>query len=134
MSQKANSVESSLRQAEIKKLLLQCKETSEIVHVCSRKWDVTPRQVFKYIAKAMADIRKELGRRDAISLTWHIKARRNIIDQSMDKGDTQTALRALADIGKLQGLYVEKVEHSGTLDGMNLVFKAKEKPKEPDDQ
>lgn len=129
---KANNIEAAIRLAEVKRLLLQCKETAEIVQYGSNKWDISTRQMYKYIAKASKDIRKELGRREAISLTWHIKARRSLIDRAMETNEQRVALAAMQDIAKLQGLYIEKVEHSGTLDGMNLVFKAKEEPKKAD--
>lgn len=110
---KANNIEAALRLAEVKRMLLQCKETAEIVQYGAHKWGIATRQMYKYIAKASADIRKELGRRDAISMTWHIKARRNLIDRAMETNEQRVALAAMQDIAKLQGLYIEKVEHSG---------------------
>jgi hypothetical protein len=110
---KANNIEAALRLAEVKRLLLQCKETAEIVQFGADKWGISHRQMYKYIAKASKDIRKELGRRDAISMTWHIKARRNLIDRAMESNELQVAQRVMQDIAKLQGLYVEKHEHAG---------------------
>jgi hypothetical protein len=111
--QKANRVISAERVSFIKRLLLQSKERPEILQICTGKWGVRDRQVAIYMAKARREIQKEFHRRDALSITWHIKARQNIIDKCIEANQPHAALSALQDIAKLQGLYIEKHEHTG---------------------
>ena len=110
---KANRVESAERTSFIKRLLLQSKERPEILQICTRKWGGRDRQVAIYMAKARREIQKEFHRRDALSITWHIKARQNIIDKCIEANQPHAALSALQDIAKLQGLYIDKHEHTG---------------------
>lgn len=124
---RASHTEVIKRISEAKRLLLQCKSPSDIVRLGSEKWGVTERQACKYVGRARREIQKEFGRRDSISLTWHLKARQNLIDLAMETNDLSRALAAMQDIAKLQGLYIERMEHS-TLDDTSIIFKVKAKP------
>lgn len=121
--QKSNRVEAAARVSFVKRLLLQSKDRPEILHICSLKWGVSTRQIMTYMAKARREIQKEFHRRDALSITWHIKARQNIIDKCIEANQPHAALSALQDIAKLQGLYIEKHEHTGK-DGAPIQYEA----------
>lgn len=118
---KSNRLEAAERASFVKRLFLQSKERSEIVRICSQKWGISERQIVNYMAKARRDIQKEFHKRDALSLTWHIKARQNIIDKCIEANQPHAALSALQDIAKLQGLYIDKSEVTGK-DGGPLVI------------
>ena len=110
---KASKVDILRRISAVKRMMLQCKERAEIVQFASENWLVTERQAYTYMVRARREIQAELSRRDNISLTWHIKARQNIINHSMENNEPRVALAAMRDIAELQGLYVQKHEHTG---------------------
>lgn len=91
--------------------------------MCSTKWGVSSRQIAKYLARARRDIQKDFNKREAISMAWHVKARLNLIDKAMESNQHHAALSAMQDIAKLQGHYVEKVEHTGK-DGAPIQYES----------
>lgn len=99
--------------AQVVKMLLQCRPRAEIVPYITAEWGVTERTARLYVALARKDVQKEFHRREQISLTWHLKARQNLVNQAIESGDHRAALAAMQDVAKLQGLYVEKHEVTG---------------------
>lgn len=108
---KANKEISDKRVFQITDLLLSATSNYEIVQVCSKEWDVSERQIYKYIAKARIKIEKTYQREFKESLSWHMVGRKKLIKQLLKKGDEKGAAVILKDMADLQGYYKQKHEH-----------------------
>lgn len=119
---KATNIEVERRAFEVQRMLLECKGRPEILQYMTNKYDMSVRTADFYIHRARRIIHRDLSKRETLSIGWHIRARQNIIDKATEQGDTRAALAALADIAKLQGMYIEKTEVTGK-DGAPIEIK-----------
>jgi len=91
-----------------------------IVLQCSKLWNISYRQVDKYIARAkkiFEDVHIENVKeryRNALKRT------RALYRQCMASGDKRTAANVLRELNDLEGCKTIKVEHSGSIDGAKL--------------
>lgn len=128
---KSTRIETNERVAQVSSLLLSGASRNDILQYASKKvWEVTDRQVDSYIRKSYEKWRVESEKDDG-NFDWHIEARKQLYakcnrtvrtvvnDDGTIKNipdvDYRACLAIIQDIAKLQGLYVERVEHSGSI-------------------
>ena len=131
MSEKSNQKQLDERILEVSRLMLRGHTTKKIVHDSSLKWNISERQVKKYIAKAYSMWHKEYKKRLKAGLDYHMAMRMKLYEEAykgkiikitkLIKGnrvtmertegqDFRLCLEIAKDIAKLEGLYVEKFE------------------------
>lgn len=125
MGKKSDQFEIEKRIHEIS-LLLKRKPVSWIVHKCSEKWDISERQVRKYIKKARNEWKKYFEKLQGDGIGYHISQMKELKDQAYDKKivigkgenkqvinvpDLQLILDISKEEAKLMGIYpAEKKE------------------------
>lgn len=109
----------------VQTLLVQGMFTKDIITDCCKKYNVVERTVYNWIDKAYLEF-KELRQKDIdSSLARHIETRwhlyKSLLEVSTNKKTKKihkdpkvmAELRALLqDIAKLEGLYIEKIDHT----------------------
>jgi hypothetical protein len=91
-------------------------EFSDILQYASapeQNWNVSQRQMWNYIRAADQLVKERLDARAEHLLNRHILQRRQLYAHAMGAGDYSTALRILDSEAKLEGLFVERHEHTG---------------------
>ena len=129
---KSNKAEITRRVRTVAEYLIQGYSASDIVRNVTVTWDIKERQAENYISKAYKLIHDEAVKSIADSKAFHLKARLDLYRDLMKerskvlKGDTDqkskvwmlTQLESkimdiLKDMARIDGLYVERLEHSG---------------------
>lgn len=127
----ANKQELEERVLIISRKMLSGIPTKKICRLMSSEWDVSERQIQRYISKAYTMWRKEYRRRLRAGLDYHMAMRMKLYEEAY-KGNTikitevikgkvvtiektqdqdfRLCLEIAKDIAKLEGLYVEKQE------------------------
>ena len=89
--------------------------SADIVRQCTTQWSITERQGYKYIKQAYrlfrAQVEKDVDTQKELHVQSRLKLYRELKDKSLGKS-AGVALSILQDIAKLQGLYVEKIDHT----------------------
>lgn len=98
----------------------------ELTKLVKEKFDVGPRMAQKYIKEARSAVKKlgeqkrdkafEKAMRDREFLIQKAKGVKDVGGNYLIEPDYKLALEIMKDRDKLAGLYVEKIEHSGTVD------------------
>ncbi len=73
-------------------------------------WDVTDRQLKRYMEAADKIIRKRIDRRRSSVIALHLTARRSLYARCMNAAQFGEALRALDSEAKLRGLFISPAE------------------------
>lgn len=123
MSKKADQIEFDRRIEVISDWLLDGESVYKIVHYSSEKWQVGRRQVEKYIRLARTGWKKAYQKDFKDNLDYHLLARRRLYNSCVREKDRSNARQILNDMAKIQGIMVDKVEHSG---GLNIEILRKE--------
>jgi hypothetical protein len=113
---KSNRAELAARVEEVFRLRLGGAEFSDIRQFASapeQSWGVSDRQLWRYIQAADLLVKERFDARAEHLLNRHILQRRQLYAHAMAAGDYATALRILDSEAKLEGLFVERHEHSG---------------------
>lgn len=124
-SKKPDKAQKEDRIREVQQMLIDGLFTKDIITECMGRWNVTDRTVYTYIETAFKEF-KELRQKDMeSSLARHIETRwmlyKKLLANSTNKRSKRLTtnpkviaeLRALLqDIARLEGLYVEKVDHT----------------------
>lgn len=147
MPEKSDKKQLEERVLEVSRRMLSGWTNKKIVQDGSVKWNISDRQVRKYITKAYSMWRAEYKKRLKAGLDYHMAIRMKLYEEAykgktikitkvvkgnmvtMEKTEDQDfrlCLEIAKDIAKLEGLYVEKLEFPG-----ELVIKVK-LPKEED--
>lgn len=97
----------------IQEYLVLGKNPKDIISQVSNQWGITQRMARHYVNKAFEEF-KELSGKDIESLRgFHISARMKLLDWAMESEKRKPfALEILHDMAKLQGLYVNKIDHT----------------------
>jgi hypothetical protein len=112
---------SPARLEEVRKRIATCRPRPRIEAELAAEWGVTTRQVRKYVALVYEQLREEAKetaahRKDEVREQMYEVVRRclDADNTAFGNADYRTAIRALENIAKLDGLYApEKVEHTG---------------------
>ncbi len=110
---KATKVEIEKRRATIEQLLLSGALYREIVEYCKKNFDISIRQTDAYIAQIYKEWKKRIERVREEEYLKALARRELLYRKALQEGDIRTALAIEQDIRRLQGFYVEKIEHSG---------------------
>jgi hypothetical protein len=115
----------------VSKQMLKGCSTKEICRLMSSEWDVSERQIQRYISKAYTMWHKEYKRRLRAGLDYHMAMRMKLYEEAykgntikitkITKGkmvtiektedqDFRLCLEIAKDIAKLEGLYIERQE------------------------
>ena len=148
MPEKSDKKQLEERVLEVSRLLLSGNSNKKIVQDSSLKWDISERQVRKYIAKAYTLWHKEYQKRLKSGLDYHMAIRMKLYEEAYkgraiketkyEKGrpvtteklvdqDFRLCLEVAKDIAKLEGLYVEKHKEYKDVEGEIEILNAKQK-------
>src|SRR5271166_6581890 len=102
------------RITEVMQLILQGAEFNEIRQYAAAKgWDLTDRQVYRYIGAAYERTTEVLKHKQEELLSRHLMQRRGLYTRCLKANDLRTALAVLHDEAQLLGLYpVKKIAHT----------------------
>jgi len=107
----ASTAEVSERVAEILRIRLDGAEFHDIeAYAASKGWNVSSRQLWRYIEKADGLLLERQDRKRRRLLARHIAQRQALYARAVNAADNRTALAILADLAKLQGLYASDKE------------------------
>ncbi len=98
---------------------LQSKRNKELVTIICDKYGVAERTAHRYLSIAKREIRKIGKEQKEKAFVKAIRDREYLLAKTK-KEDPKLALEIMKDRDKLQGLYVEKVEHSGEITQRNV--------------
>lgn len=105
MKKKANKAEIEERKLYILNLLLEGKKTKDICRIATEKWDISRRQVERYITSSYELIHKDFEGIVKNDIAYHYALRMHLYQISYNKGNYRTCLEILKDLAKMQGLY-----------------------------
>lgn len=108
--QKATYIEAEKRRQQIEKMLLVGASYSQIVEYCSKNFNITSKQVDKYIAQIKDKWKKIFDKQSEYNLSLALARREFLYARALQENDIRAALDIERDIRKLQGLYIEKIE------------------------
>lgn len=89
----------------ISQLLLEGKRTQEICRNMSEKWQISRRQVERYITSSYKLWHKEFKNQTKMFLDYHIALRMNLYRIAYEEKNYRNCLELLKDLAKLEGLY-----------------------------
>jgi hypothetical protein len=117
-ARKATKAETQKRVDEVFQLRLHGAELPDLVQFSSEKaWNIGPRQLRKYIAKADRLMTEILNRNREQLFGRHVLQRRAIFARCMKINDYKTALQVLRDEAQLEGMYAPTKISPTTPDG-----------------
>jgi hypothetical protein len=105
---KSSSAETSRRVEKVFELRLGGAEFADIRQFAAapeQQWDVSDRQLWRYLAAADELVRKRFDARADYLLNRHLLQRRTLYAHAVGAGDFGTALRILDSEAKLEGLF-----------------------------
>jgi hypothetical protein len=89
-----------------------------VQHAREQQWDVSTRQIQRYIRQADELLAESLDMDRERSLRLHVATRRSLLARALNDGDTRTALAIVKDAAELAGLYPpRRTELSGPKGG-----------------
>jgi len=140
-------IEVERRVRSIVEYLLQGYRAADICRNVAAKWGISQRQAERYLADAHTSIAKDNADTFKDAINFHQATRLNALRDLQTlwintvKEDAPTLYKAKVlstlnremqivrqDLAKLQGLYTEKVEHSGTVTMPSLVIQHRPSP------
>lgn len=120
---KADNITAANRIRSIQEWLMLGYATKDIISQGTTSWDVTERQVYRYLKEAkrwfLEETKEQLENRRA----YHIATRMRLFKNLKNKetaGGAFAAMNILKDIAEIEGLYIKKIEHTGK-DGTPLL-------------
>jgi hypothetical protein len=146
MPEKSDKQQLEERILEVSRMMLSGIKNKKIVQDGSLKWNISDRQVRKYITKAYAMWHEEYQKRLKAGLNYHMAIRMQLYEEAykgslvketkLEKGkfvsiermvgqDFRLCLEIAKDIAKLEGLYVEK--HDVKFEGELKITDARKK-------
>lgn len=105
MKKKSNKAEIEERILYVLNLLLEGKKTKDICRIATGKWNISRRQVERYITSSYKLLHKEFENILKNDLVYHMALRMHLYSISYEKGNYRTCLEIMKDLAKLQGLY-----------------------------
>jgi len=89
----------------------------------SRKWGIetvaakaSTLKASDRVQERLKNLRADLRQTTGITLEEHLRELRELREMAKDAGQLSAAISAETNRGKVSGLYVDKVEHSGTVE------------------
>jgi len=122
MKKKSNKAEIEERKLYVLNLLLEGKKTKEICRVATGKWNISRRQVERYITFSYKLFHNEFENIVKNDIAYHSALRMHLYSIAYGKGNYRTCLEILKDLAKLQGLY----DNNSNSQVMDIVFKLPE--------
>lgn len=110
MADKSDNIEVFNRIRIIQEWLLKGYPTTDIVQNSSLKWGVGERQAQKYIKRAFEIFREQCNQKQSERMAFHSQARMKLYKEAYDKGQYRVCREILTDLGKLEGLYTERLD------------------------
>ena len=105
MKKKANKAEIEERKLYVLNLLLEGKKIKDICRIATEKWNISRRQVERYITSSYELFHKEFENIVKNDIAYHAALRMHLYSIAYDKGNYRTCLEILKDLAKIQGLY-----------------------------
>lgn len=120
---KASRAVKAMRLEAVRGMLLEGKDSTDIVRDISMSFRISERQAWNYVGEAQEQIRAVVEVDRAYRLAEHIAVRRDIRQRARRAGDLRGELEAAKDEARLFGLYpADQVEHA-TRDNKGIVIK-----------
>ena len=148
MSEKSDKKQLEERVLEVSRQMLRGYTNKKICQNMSAEWDVSERQINRYIASAYSMWHKEYKKRLKAGLDYHMAMRMKLYEEAYKgktvkmtkvvKGqmvttertedqDFRLCLEIAKDIAKLEGLYVEKHKEYKDVEGELKILDARQK-------
>ena len=99
----------------IQELLLSCAPRRIVLQYVTKEWGIKTRQIDIYIKKANERIYAKSNETTDDMINKALKEREQIAFKAEQKGDMQTALRALSDRDRIKGIIKNTVIHEGEI-------------------
>jgi len=115
---KSTQAEMLLRIEFVTDLLLNGANYSMIRDMCTKKWNVTSRQVDNYISMCYDQMVEDMQPVRQKNLAKALRQRDKLVLNLMSKRAYKDVLPVLTDIAKLQGLYEQIQKHELTIKGV----------------
>ena len=122
----ANKREIEERIAIVSKQVLNGLTTQEICRNASEKWDISKRQVERYIRRCYNLWHKDFEKKRKRNLDYHFAKRRDLYKQAYNKKQWNICLEIVKDEAKLTGIYPSE-KHDVKVEGELKVTNAKQK-------
>lgn len=110
---KSSKLTINQRVAEVSEMLINGVNRASIVHYSSDNWDISERQVDKYISKARELIQSDIIKNLEFDYAKSIKRYESLYQKAIEIKDYRLALTVNKEITQLQGLSKMQIEHSG---------------------
>jgi len=123
-NKKADEMESRKRITKIIEMLLDCEPRHKICQYMSKKWELTDRQIDRYIRKAKNKIIQNVRKEDKNAYENAIARRERLFNKAVKKKSLKTALNIDDSKAKIQGLFTENLKLSADKDNpIEIVIK-----------
>lgn len=115
---KSDKIEYGKRVATVQEYILRDYSSTQIIAHCVASYRVSERQAKRYIQDAYAGFEAITAADKKQRLNFHVQKRMKLL-REIDPAEknsafgVRTVLEVMKDIAKLEGLYVEKHEHTG---------------------
>lgn len=118
---KATKAQIYQRIQQVLQLMLNGSSRSIIVQYCSENWNVGERQADKYILKANSLCKKSIVKDAQLDYAKAMRRFEFLYSRCLERNDYRAALAVNKEIAALQGLYQERVKHSGTVEFISSI-------------
>jgi len=106
----SNKLEIEDRILEVSRMLLSGLFPREICLYVSQKWDISDRQIKRYIRRCYTLWHQDFQKKRKAGLDYHLAKREVLYDKNFKRGDYNACLEIAKDEARLEGLYVERKE------------------------
>lgn len=116
MKVKADRIETDNRVRAIQEWILQGQTTVDIIRQCTIKWNISQRQAYRIFEKAYDEFHDMRHNSLKRRLSYHLESRLKLFREMKDKNTpngARSACMILDSMAKLEGVMVEKHEHTG---------------------
>lgn len=113
---KATKAQIYQRIHQVLQLMLNGNNRAFIVQYCSENWNVGERQTDKYILKANGLCKNSVVKDAQLDYAKAMRRFEFLYSRCLEQKDYRAALAVNKEIASLQGLYQERVQHSGTVE------------------
>lgn len=100
----------------VSKMMIDGQGRADIIHFSSDNWNISERQIDKYIAKAREVIQNDIIRNIEFDYAKSIKRYECIYQKAIQSKDFKLALLVNKEISSLQGLNKVQMVHTGTIE------------------